>query len=383
MEKFSAYRDPGTGIQPFLRPIPPSGSEWIATAISPLRYAIGATKTVLLLALALVYLVVVQGVCLLFSPIPPLYRSVTRLFTALLSRFALLLVGLYWIPVEVVQRKRGRTAPAQESWNPRAGDLIVSNWASWVEVLWLAFRFNPIFVLPVCKTLEVPSPTKGASSPISRTPGRRTGTGSAAISSPSTRTPTTRVPIIGFRRVSLLSMIASTGQLPTPEDSITTKAETLEAIRSKADRPVVVFPECTTSNGRALLRFAEVFGDVKLPVMKYKVFVMCVRYDPPTAFSPTLSHSIASNFLNPLGHAFKLASTLAPLTCSIRLLAPSESPSSGSFLLSEFLTGGTYADPLAECCAALMAQIGRVKRVGLGWEDKVSFLKLYRGKNRI
>ena len=65
---------------------------------------------------------------------------------------------------------------------------------------------------------------------------------------------------------------------------------------------------------------------------------------------------------------------------SVRLLSPSEAPSSGSFLLSDFLTGGAYADELGECCAALMAQIGRVKRVGMGWEDKAAFLRLYKGK---
>ncbi|KAI0650649.1 hypothetical protein C8Q79DRAFT_397753 [Trametes meyenii] len=377
MEKFSAFRDPGTGIQPFLRPIPPSDTDILATLVSPLGYVVGVVKTVLVLGLALLYLVVVQGVCLLLSPIPPLHRAVTYVFTALLARLALFLTGLYWIPVEVVQRKRGRAAPTHEKWNPGAGDLIVSNWGSWIELLWLAFRFNPVFVLPVAETLDLPSLETNVSTPISRTPGRRTGTGSAAISSPSSRVPTARIPIVGFRHVSLLSMVAATGRPPLAADG--SKVESLEAIRSKADRPVVVFPECTTSNGRALLRFAEVFGDVKLPVLKYKVFVMCIRYDPPTAFAPSLSHSIAG-VLNPLVHLFRLTSTLAPLTVSIRLLAPSEAPSSGAFLLSEFLAGGTYPDPLAECCAALMAQIGRVKRVGLGWEDKAAFLKLYRGK---
>ena len=97
-------------------------------------------------------------------------------------------------------------------------------------------------------------------------------------------------------------------------------------------------------------------------------------------FAPTLSHSIPSKFLNPLPHVFRVASCLTPLTPSIRLLSPSESPSSGAFLLREFLTGGTYPDELAECCAAVMSQIGRVKRVGMGWEDKAAFLNLYKGK---
>ena len=38
--------------------------------------------------------------------------------------------------------RRGAKAP--DSWNLKAGDVIVSNWASWIELLWLAFRFvNP------------------------------------------------------------------------------------------------------------------------------------------------------------------------------------------------------------------------------------------------
>ena len=74
--------------------------------------------------------------------------------------------------------------------------------------------------------------------------------------------------------------------------------------------------------------------------------------------APTLSHSIPSATLNPLSHVFKLASTLLPLTLSIRLLAPSEAPSSGAFLASEFATPGSKNDDvLSEACAALIAQI--------------------------
>jgi hypothetical protein len=52
---------------------------------------------------------------------------------------------------------------------------------------------------------------------------------------------------------------------------------TLEEIRQAADRPIVVFPECTTSNGRGMLRFADVFKDYSVPVKRFKVFIMCVR----------------------------------------------------------------------------------------------------------
>ncbi|KAI0796581.1 hypothetical protein C8Q75DRAFT_802270 [Abortiporus biennis] len=379
MEKFSAFRDPGTGIQPFLTPLPPGGQDVLATLLLPIGYALGIVKTTLIVILGIIYVLLVQGLFLVFKPVPPLYRGVTYIFTALIARLVLLLVGLWRIPVEEVARKRVRGAKLSDPWNPRAGDVIVSNWASWVEILWLAFRFNPIFILPVTSPVDLSPQLSLPSTPITRTPGRRTGTGSAAISSPSTRKPTPRSNILGFRKVSLLSILSFTGNIPSA--SPTSSVQSFEDIRQNADRPIVIFPECTSSNGRALLRLADVFTGIEVPVMKFKIFVMCVRYDAPTAFAPTLSHSVPSSFLNPLPHIFKLATTVSPLTLSIRLLKPSDGPSSGSLLVSDFIHE-KCDDPLSEICAALMSQIGKVKRVGLGWEDKAAFFEFYSGKRK-
>lgn len=71
-------------------------------------------------------------------------------------------------------------------------------------------------------------------------------------------------------------MIRATGHVPPYNFGAPTSS--LEDIRQAANSPVVVFPECTTSNGRGMLRFADVFKGVSLPVKAYKVFVMCVRY---------------------------------------------------------------------------------------------------------
>ncbi len=79
-------------------------------------------------------------------------------------------------------------------------------------------------------------------------------------------------PITGFKEVSLLSMINFTGRVPVPDSILST----LEDIRQRSARPVVVFPECTTSNGRGLLRFAEVFRQT-IPVKGYQVFIMSIR----------------------------------------------------------------------------------------------------------
>jgi hypothetical protein len=69
-------------------------------------------------------------------------------------------------------------------------------------------------------------------------------------------------------------------------------------------------------------------------------------------------------------------------TVSIRLLAPSDSPSSQLFVASEVITEFVGKDQLAEICAVLVAQIGKMKRTGMGWEDKMSFLDFYRDKRK-
>jgi hypothetical protein len=376
MEKFSAFRDPGTGIQPFLTPIPPLGAESILTKVLlPLRYISAILRTLLVLLLTLVYIASVRGVCLILLPIPPVYRLVEHLLTYILGRSALFILGISWISVEQVTRKRGRGIGTNERWKPRAGDIIVSNWASWIDVLWLSISFNPIFVLPISEAIPEHS---RSSTPTKLSPGRRTGTGSAYIRSSDIAT-VPRIPILGFQVVSLFKMITLTGHVP-PFD-LGSRKTTLEEIRRTASRPIVVFPECTTSNGRGLLRFANVFHQ-NVPVKKYQVFILCVRYDPPTILSPTLSYSIPSNMFNPLSHMFCLGMSLSSAQMSIRLLKPSESPGSQLFISSEILSDYTGEDQLSETCAVLIAHLGKLKRTRMGWEEKSSFLEFYNGKGK-
>jgi hypothetical protein len=135
-------------------------------------------------------------------------------------------------------------------------------------------RFNPIFILPVSEAVASSS-TSTPSATITYKPGRRSNTDSASLSQ--TRTPSSdRIPIAGFRIVSLLTAILSTGHVPS---SLQTgcSCDSLEDIRKKAKRPIVLFPECATSNGRGMLHFADIFRDVDVPVKDYNIFIMCVR----------------------------------------------------------------------------------------------------------
>ena len=106
------------------------------------------------------------------------------------------------------------------------------------------------------------------------------------------------------------------------------------------------------------------------------------RYDPPTVLTPTLTHTIPSDILNPLAHLFVLSTSMSAAEISIRQLAPSESPSSQLFISSDILSSYSGDDQLSETCAVLIAQMAKLKRTGMGWEDKSNFLEFYRGKTK-
>lgn len=163
-------------------------------------------------------------------------------------------------------------------WNPLACRLVN------IQVLFhlakyshLFQSYDPIFVFPIPDSLPEPPALSRSSTPIIHTPGRRTGTGSAKISAPSS-TAVSRIPVHRFQQFSLLSMINLAGRAPPFQNTKPgSLGISLEEIRRAASKPVVVFPECTTSNGRGLLRFAEVFRQ-NVPVKNCQVFIMSVRW---------------------------------------------------------------------------------------------------------
>lgn len=78
---------------------------------------------------------------------------------------------------------------------------------------------------------------------------------------------------------------------------------------------------------------------------------------------------------------FTLAASILPYNLTVRLLAQSDGPSSEAFMVSNSLTGEPR-ESLSEVCAMLVGEIGRMKQVGLGWEDKARFIDLYNHKSR-
>jgi hypothetical protein len=138
--------------------------------------------------------------------------------------------------------------------------------ASRVDILQI--RCNPIFVRPILDNEE-------GSSDASDTKQASTGRRKPVTQHGTPNIPRPRTPISKFQELSLLSIISMTGHVPQFPVKRTTSFS-LKDIIKRANRPVVVLPECTTSNGRGLLRFSSVFRQ-RIPVKEYQVFVMGVR----------------------------------------------------------------------------------------------------------
>ncbi|WWC69859.1 uncharacterized protein I206_103802 [Kwoniella pini CBS 10737] len=388
MEKYSKWRDPGTGIQPFLPVTAPKTISPIFIALlGPFAVLTSIIRISLLGIIFLLHLILVEGVSLLLIPIPPLHRLVSSSFTAFTCRAALAFMGYWWITTDTYSPKRGKNGVSQISKvQPKKGDLIITNWTSYVDVLYLAFRYNPTFIIPIF------SPIFPESHELKSKTGRHTGTGSAQINILSN---SPQPECIGYQSIPLISLLIRTGNLPSTELPGTAKYfKTLKEARRKENKPIVFFPEGTTSNGRSLLKFPEGIleenefsgkGDDGLIWIKY------IRHSPPTQFSSPAPCPIPK----PGKHILSSLYTPTPIskrTMHIRTLHPSASPSSPSFLPSEILNnapGGidsTFKDPKAawrEAIAIVLAETGRVRRTkGMGWVEKGQFLEYWEKRNK-
>jgi len=110
-------------LKPFLTPASPSGNELARKALLPLGIIIGVVRVLAVAVVGSLYFLLdsvlsvlqvsfpsnaLQGSELMppCKAVPPI-RIVKRLFAAVFARLILFVVGFWWIPAEVVNRKRG------------------------------------------------------------------------------------------------------------------------------------------------------------------------------------------------------------------------------------------------------------------------------------
>ncbi|KAK9432269.1 hypothetical protein V1505DRAFT_365973 [Lipomyces doorenjongii] len=246
MEKFSQWRDKGTGIAPFL---PHPSSTFASTALVsspvPVRLAnvvLGVISSIVKIPLAMALGTLHFGI---ISPIVPSY-PVRRVS----ARLLLTILGVwYWnIGIDGARRSVSRKNPSNP---PKAGDIIISNFLSPLDALVYSVVVDPIFVIP-------------------------TYTGEIMV-------------------YTLLGAILSALDLPVAASSST--PPTLAEIQAKAlasQKVIVVFNEATPTNGRALLPPAidQIPDGANYIGSKCRIFPSLIKYSPPDITTPIPPRSL-------------------------------------------------------------------------------------------
>ncbi|KAJ2782284.1 Vacuolar protein sorting protein vps66 [Coemansia javaensis] len=344
MEKYSKWRDAGTGIQPFLQPVPARTQQ--GPVAGALRLAARCVVGPLLAAVRLVALGAVAaadaaaaGVGALLV-VPVARRAWSVCTRAVLARVALWVMGFYAIDAKTVGLQRGRRSGGEAggggggggAGGPRSGDVIIANHTSYVDVLYLVARYDPVFV-------EIDN----ASARVRRI------SAWAALRAPARRTP---------------------ALLPAREAR--PLRDVTEEARLRRLGPVVVFPENATSNGRALLQFLPVLEPAENQDEKSALHIVALKY-PFRSFSP--AYSVGSQ----LAHLLRLcAQPYSSLT--VRALDPAEAPRIADS--AAFCDAGAEPVDLDAAVRDKMVQLSRLRMTRLSAMDKRDFLAFYHERAR-
>jgi 1-acylglycerol-3-phosphate O-acyltransferase len=364
----------GTAIAPFLPvPTPPSSGIW-----TPIHLVLFFVRAPAVFFLSLFYFLILEHL-----PVPQLVRKCVI--------WVLLAVpGVWWVDLQVDGVKRGSvylhsslcgpstshfiwynvyaaakstTAERNARYRklhtagmpehlPHEGTVIASSFTSPLDPLYLAGIFCPVFTR----------------------------------SYPGTR----KVEPISLWRAILLAFSAPDSQ---PKDI--SKLVTLKELKEANPKSIIcVFPECTTTNGRGILPFSP---SLLTADSTTRIYPVNLRYTPGDVTTPV-----------PLSYASWLWKLLSKPThyMRVRIARPTYNSSStdslnGAGTATGFNTNifdgprfrntgkkglndevDVQEQEVLDRIGEDLARLGRVKRVGLGMEEKIEFVKIWGKKKR-
>ncbi|KAL8672200.1 MAG: hypothetical protein Q9168_003332 [Polycauliona sp. 1 TL-2023] len=324
MEKYSQYRDKASGIAPFFPVAAVSAGIYY-----PFHLFLFFVRFPLLLAAILTYFLFLQ-----WLPIGSLGKKA--------SLWLILGVpGVWWIDLQIDGVKKGSLAQKHRSRVPQPQSIIACSSTSPIDALYLAAIFDPIFTASYPRTRLV-------------------------------------------QRITLLQAVLHAFSPPRsypPSNARLVDLETL--IRRHPNRVIAVFPECTTTNGRGILTLSQ---SLLTAPRTSKIFPINLRYTPPDITTPVPASyfKFLWNLTSQPTHCIRvriaesLQNTSRP---PAEHSGPSESAhddtasSTDTLLGSEDAEGMSSAEKLVlDKVGEALARLGRVKRVGLGVEDKIGFI---------
>ncbi|KAI9872053.1 MAG: hypothetical protein M1830_002118, partial [Pleopsidium flavum] len=246
MEKYSQYRDRGSGIAPFF-PIPTESSG----IYLPLHIFLFLFRLPLLVTVAVSYFFFLQ-----WLPIGSLGKKACL--------WSILGVpGVWWIDLQIDGVRKGSLARHHKARLPQPSSIIVSSLTSPIDALYLAAIFDPIFT----------------------------------ASFPSTRQ---------VQRISLFQALLRAFSYPQQNPSPNTPLTDLrQLLKEHPNRAIAVFPECTTTNGRGILQFSP---SLLTTPPTTKIFPISLRYTPGdiTTAVPGVYLSFLWNLLSKPTHCIRV-----------------------------------------------------------------------------
>lgn len=182
-------------------------------------------------------------------------------------------------------------------------------------------------------------------------------------------------------------------QLEPPKDVILTDLQTL--IQQYPGQAVVVYPECTTTNGRGILSFSP---SLLTAPPQAKIFPISLRYTAADITTPVPGTYISFvwNLLSKPTHCIRVriaesvhntsqSPAVRSSTSQIEreMLYDDRASSSDTLLSLEDAESMNAAEKrVLDKVAEALARLGRVKRVGLGIKDKDEFVKAWTKQRR-
>lgn len=232
----------------------------------------------------------------------------------------------------------------QQARLPQPGSVIASSFTSPIDAVYLAAIFDPIFTASYPNTRQV-------------------------------------------ERISLLQAVlrafASPATQPAPGAQMVDVSTLVEQYPS---RPIVLFPECTTTNGRGILTLSNSLLSVP---PKTKIFPVSLRYTPMDIVTPLPGSymSLLWTLLSKPTHCIRVR--IAECITNSQNATDSTRKSTYSTNYLDTMDGNgqeEQASPsekvLLDNVGESLARLGRVKRVGLGVKEKQEFSRAWSQSRR-
>ncbi|SPN98788.1 related to vacuolar protein sorting protein Vps66 [Cephalotrichum gorgonifer] len=319
MEKFSQFRDRGSGISPFI-PVPTETS----LASKLLHATLFFCRLPFLLGYATVYFLFLE-----YLPLPAAARKL------LLWGF-MCIPGIWWVDLQMDGVRRGHLAEQPPDRIPHPGSVIAANFTSPIDPLYLAAIFDPVFTISYPRTRQL-----------------------------------RQVSLLG----AILHALSPVVLAPPPGAHLTD----LGALLAKhPGRVIAVFPECSTTNGKGILPPSPSL--LTTPAGTH-IFPVSIRYSPADVTTPVPKRWIPFlwAFLSQPTICVRVRIAEGTTNTALNGVATGVSSSVDASAAPVQKMSAEERAVLDRVSEAL-ARLGRSRRVGLSLEDKARFVEAWNGK---